>query len=237
MFPIHHLESCTSTNDEIIPLVAQSCSPLALYTFHQTKGRGQYGNTWKSFKHQNLAYSLALNVEFFPYSGSLFNFHTACVLRDILANLTQYEVEIKWPNDMILLGKKVSGMLIEKQKIGDAFYYIIGIGINILQTDFSDLPKASSLLLKTKRNYHLEEFTMALHEGLCKGLLQTASEEAILHRFNQHLFRKGKISVFNFQGMRQNGIIQSADYDGKLWIELEHDGLKAFNNKEIELLY
>lgn len=237
MIPIHHLESCTSTNDEIIPLVAASQESMAVYTFHQTQGRGQYGNVWKSFKNQNLAYSLALDIAFFPHSGSLFNFHTACVLRDILANLTQFEIKIKWPNDMIILGKKVSGMLIEKQKIGERYYYIIGIGINVLQTDFSDLPKASSIAVKTQKHYDLNRFTTTFHKAFCEAIIKPKSENDILENFNHHLFRKGIISVFETKEMRQNGIIQSASSDGKLWIELEHEGLKSFANKEIQLLY
>lgn len=237
MFPIFYLEKCNSTNDEILRFVKELQLPAATYTFNQTKGRGQYGNTWESTKDQNLAYSIALKVRDFQMSSILFNFHTACILREFLANLTKTKVEIKWPNDIVIHGKKISGMLIEKQKIEDVDYYIAGIGINVLQKDFSGLPKAGSLLTQTHKEFDLKEFVEKLHNSFYISYQNQTTKESILNNFNEHLFRKNQISVFEIEGVRQNGIIKHVDECGFLWIELENDGLKKFNNKEIELLY
>lgn len=237
MFPIFYLEKCASTNDEILKFINESNSPVAVYTFNQTKGRGQYGNTWENQKDQNLAYSIALKVAGFQMSGSLFNFRTACVLRDFLANLTKTKVEIKWPNDIIIHGKKISGMLIEKQKINGEDFYIIGIGINVLQKDFKGLSKAGSLFTQTHEEFELKEFSEKLHSAFCNSFQIKAEDHQILDDFNENLFRRNQISVFEIDGVRQNGIIKNADENGFLWVELENDGLQKFNNKEIELLY
>jgi BirA family biotin operon repressor/biotin-[acetyl-CoA-carboxylase] ligase len=58
-----------------------------------------------------------------------------------------------------------------------------------------------------------------------------------MHLFNNSLFRKDEISVFELNEKRQNGIIKNADRNGNLWIELENDGLHSFYHKEIKLLY
>lgn len=237
MFPIFYLEKCNSTNDEILYYVKENHSPAAVYTFNQINGRGQYGNTWKTNKDHNLAYSIALKVRDFQISGSLFNFHTASILRDFIAKLTKNSVEIKWPNDIIINAKKVSGLLIEKQKIDGENYYIGGIGINVLQTDFAGLPKAGSILTQTKHRFDLVDFTAKLHTHFCGSFQKELSAEGVLEDFNKNLFRKNQISVFEQNGVRQNGIIRHADENGFLWIELEKDGLQKFNNKEIELLY
>lgn len=237
MFPLFYLEKCSSTNDEILHFVKEIHSPAAVYTFNQINGRGQYGNTWKTNNDRNLAYSIALKVRDFQISGSLFNFRTASILRDFLAKLTKTNVEIKWPNDIIINGKKVSGMLIEKQKIEGEDYYIAGIGINVLQTDFTGLPKAGSILTQTEQQFDLTDFTEKLHNYLCESFQNELSGKDVLDDFNKNLFRKNQISVFELKGVRQNGIIKYADEDGFLWIELENDGLQKFNNKEIELLY
>ena len=68
-------------------------------------------------------------------------------------------------------------------------------------------------------------------------LISAPHSEDILEDFNENLFRKNKISVFELNGVRQNGIIKYADENGFLWIDMEKDGLQKFNNKEIELLY
>lgn len=237
MFPLFYLEKCSSTNDEILYFVKENRLPAAVYTFNQINGRGQYGNTWKTNKDRNLAYSIALKVRDFQISGSLFNFRTASILRDFIAKLTKNSVETKWPNDIIINGKKVSGMLIEKQKIEGEDYYIAGIGINVLQTDFSGLPKAGSILTQTQQRFDLEDFTAKLHTHFCASFQNELSAEDILEDFNENLFRKNKISVFELNGVRQNGIIKYADENGFLWIDMEKDGLQKFNNKEIELLY
>jgi biotin-(acetyl-CoA carboxylase) ligase len=66
---------------------------------------------------KNLAYTLAVNTQNILCSDFIFNYYTAIVVRDFLANLTDNDVKIKWPNDIILKGKKIVGILIEKKKL------------------------------------------------------------------------------------------------------------------------
>lgn len=234
-----YLPECSSTNDEILHFLPMPSNQdtISVYTFNQTKGRGQYGNVWENFPDQNLAFSMAVKTFKIPISDSIFNFRTANILRDFIAKLTQTEVQVKWPNDIILNNKKVSGMLIEKKSAENESYYIIGIGVNILQTNFEHLPKAGSILTQTKRNFDLKEWAEAMQQYFETHLFHENKEEEILSEYNQHLFRKEMISVFEIKGVRQNGIIKKVTPDGRLWIDLENDGLDSFYHKEIELLY
>uniref|UniRef100_UPI0025B920D5 biotin--[acetyl-CoA-carboxylase] ligase n=1 Tax=Chryseobacterium sp. TaxID=1871047 RepID=UPI0025B920D5 len=226
-----------STNDEILQFLLYGKSDfIGLYTYNQTGGRGQYGNRWAIIPEQNLAFSLAANSLNFKISDSLFNYYTASIVRDFLASLTEYPVEIKWPNDIILKGKKVVGILIERKKAQSKNYYIIGIGINILQKDFNEISNAGSLLTQTGTTFNLSDLTYSLYDTFIKRLSNIPSEEEIMNHFNLHLFRKDKISVFEIRQKRQNGIIKFADKKGELWIELE-DGLQSFYHKEVKLLY
>lgn len=232
------LEECSSTNDEISEHFAlKNSGHFAIYTFNQTKGRGQYGNLWESPKNQNLAYSIAIPSDKFIIRNDLLNFHTAIILADFLAIMTKTIVKIKWPNDIIIKNKKVSGILIEKKNINAVPYFIIGIGLNILQKDFTHLPKAGSLLTQTGVEFTLHEFTKTLNNYLLENLNQEISEENILEKLNQMLFKKDEISVFEIKKTRQNGIIQKVDENGFLWVDLENDGLQKFYHKEIEMLY
>jgi len=235
MSPIFHLEKCFSTNDEILSLLSEDES-TAVFTFNQIQGRGQYGKIWNIIPNQNLAYSLAVKASEITVSNTFLNYYTAIIIRDFLANLTKSDSKIKWPNDIILKGKKVCGILIEKKKVLNVEYYIIGIGINVLQTDFSNLPKAGSVLSVTGLSFDLNDFVNQFHQYLMSRMKDINSEE-ILNTYNYSLFRKGEISVFQKNDLRQNGIIKSADENGFLWIDLENEGLKKFFHKEIELLY
>ncbi|MCS3532509.1 biotin--[acetyl-CoA-carboxylase] ligase [Chryseobacterium sp. JUb7] len=238
MSQLFYLKECSSTNDEISKfLLYENSDFFGLHTFNQTKGRGQYGNTWASTAEKNLAYTLAVKAQNFKVSDFMFNYYTAIIIRDFLAKLTENTVHIKWPNDIILKNKKIVGILIEKKKINQNNYFIIGAGFNVLQDTFDEISNAGSLLTQTGQRFELEEFTLKLHDFLTEKLKNLPSEQEIMEQFNHHLFRKDQISVFEIEKERQNGIIKHADEKGELWIELEKDGLKPFYHKEIKLLY
>lgn len=231
-----YFNNCASTQDELIDFLNQhylSEDFLAVYTFNQTKGRGQYGNSWENLPEENLAYSFALKTKNINISDTCFNFYTAILVRDFIANLTKTEVKIKWPNDLILKNKKICGMLFEKNKN----YYVVGIGINILQENFKNLPKAGSVLSQTGLSFQLKAFTESLHQYLFEHLVQKEIPNNILELYQLHLYRKNEVSVFEKNEVRQNGIIQNVDENGYIWIDLENEGLQKFFHKEIELLY
>ena len=231
-----YFNNCASTQDELIDFLNQhylSEDFLAVYTFNQTKGRGQYGNSWENLPEKNLAYSFALKTKNINVSDTCFNFYTAILVRDFIANLTKTEVKIKWPNDLILKNKKICGMLFEKNKN----YFLVGIGINILQENFKNLPKAGSVLSQTGLFFELKAFTESLHQYLFEHLVQKEIPNNILELYQLHLYRKNEVSVFEKNEVRQNGIIQKVDENGYIWIDLENEGLQKFFHKEIELLY
>ena len=108
---LFYLKECSSTHDVIENFLSHDTLDLqAVYTFNQTKGKGQYGNSWESGHNLSLAYSVAVPDELVKLPNHLFNFHTAEVLADFLAILTNQTPEIKWPNDIIINKKKVSGI-------------------------------------------------------------------------------------------------------------------------------
>lgn len=231
-----YFNNCASTQDELIDFLNQhylSEDFLAVYTFNQTKGRGQYGNSWENLPEKNLAYSFALKTKNINISDTCFNFYTAILVRDFIANLTKTEVKIKWPNDLILKNKKICGMLFEKNKN----YFVVGIGINILQENFKNLPKAGSVLSQTGLSFELKAFTESLHQYLFEHLVQKEIPNNILELYHLHLYRKNEVSVFEKNKVRQNGIIKNVDETGHIWIDLENEGLQKFFHKEIELLY
>lgn len=231
-----YFNNCASTQDELIDFLNQhylSEDFLAVYTFNQTKGRGQYGNSWENLPEENLAYSFALKTKNINISDTCFNFYTAILVRDFIANLTKTEVKIKWPNDLILKNKKICGMLFEKNKN----YFVVGIGINILQENFKNLPKAGSVLSQTGLSFELKAFTESLHQYLFEHLIQKEIPNNILELYHLHLYRKNEVSVFEKNEVRQNGIIKNVDENGYIWIDLENEGLQKFFHKEIELLY
>lgn len=238
MTNLFYIPECTSTQVEIENYLSQDVAKfLAVYTFNQTNGKGQYGKQWNLQENLNLAYSLAVPLDQIKVPIHLLNFHTARVLADFVATLANMPVKIKWPNDIILSHKKIAGILIEKKIITNQGYYIIGIGLNVCQDNFEHLPQAGSLLTQTSMSFNLQSVADALHQYLQTHLIKDDAPDIILSKLNERLFRKDQISVFQIGDVRQNGIIKSVDSDGYIWIDLENDGLKRFFNKEIAMLY
>ena len=119
MFKYHYFETLDSTND-----TAQSYPPFSvIHAGRQTKGRGRMGRTWDSFD-GNLFMSLVVPQ---PAVPSDYSFITALAVALTLAPLSP---RIKWPNDVLINGKKISGILLETAR-EQADKLIIGIGINI----------------------------------------------------------------------------------------------------------
>jgi BirA family biotin operon repressor/biotin-[acetyl-CoA-carboxylase] ligase len=235
---LFYLEECLSTQDELNPILLLNPQNFCgVYTFNQTKGRGQYGNSWQTKPNENIAFSLAAKSSVFQLNDTFFNYYTAILVRDFLANLTALSTKIKWPNDIILEKKKVVGILIEKRKLKNETYFVIGIGLNVLQREFPEISNAGSLFTQTNHEFGLHDLAENLCDFLIKHMAVNISESEVLERFNAHLFRKNEISVFEIQERRQNGIVQNADGNGNLWIDLENDGLQKFYHKEIKLLY
>ncbi|WP_332453283.1 biotin--[acetyl-CoA-carboxylase] ligase [Chryseobacterium aquaticum] len=237
MSDLFYQKECSSTNDEISQVLLYPDSNFfGLYTFNQTKGRGQYGNTWISTAEKNLAYTIAVKTDSISLSDFMFNYYTAIAVRQYIAILTENTVKIKWPNDIILTNKKVAGILIEKRKYNGENYFLIGTGINVLQEKFDEISNAGSIFTQTKKKHDLQTVVKEFHRFLIEKFKNPTSEIEVLDGFNENLFRKDEISVFEIEGLRQNGIIRKADENGKIWIEFEN-GLQAFYHKEIKLLY
>lgn len=237
MSDLFYQKECSSTNDEIPQVLLYPDSNfVGLYTFNQTKGRGQYGNTWISTAEKNLAYTIAVKTDSISLSDFMFNYYTAIAVRQYIAILTENTVKIKWPNDIILTNKKVAGILIEKRKYNGENYFLIGTGINILQEKFDEISNAGSIFTQTGKKHDLQTVVKEFHRFLIEKFKNPTSEIEVLDGFNENLFRKDEISVFEIEGLRQNGIIRKADENGKIWIEFEN-GLQAFYHKEIKLLY
>ncbi len=98
MSDLFYQKECSSTNDEISQVLLYPDSNfVGLYTFNQTKGRGQYGNTWISTAEQNLAYTVAVKTGSISLSDFMFNYYTAIAVRQYIAILTENTVKIKWP--------------------------------------------------------------------------------------------------------------------------------------------
>ncbi|MBR1841224.1 MAG: biotin--[Alphaproteobacteria bacterium] len=125
---IFHYNKVTSTNDVALTQSRISDGKFVIVADTQTAGRGRRGRAWQSLE-GNLFFSAGL-----PYPiqqcGALVMLCSLSLLQTIKSLCPTADVQLKWPNDVLLNGAKVSGMLLEK---GEKNYMIVGIGVNISQ--------------------------------------------------------------------------------------------------------
>ncbi|WP_147679141.1 biotin--[acetyl-CoA-carboxylase] ligase [Algibacter pacificus] len=208
----------------------------------QTKGRGQMGTIWESGTAKNLTFSVFKDVSslgmeqrfYISVVVALSTFKTLKVLG--IPNLS-----IKWPNDILSANKKVCGILIENViKQSQLQASIIGVGLNVNQTDFGNLPKASSLKLISGKVFVLDEIlvTLILNMKYYFRILEVGNLELLKQEYETNLFRKNKPSTFkDAEGLMFSGFIKGISSDGKLEVLIEDDIIKTFDLKEISLLY
>lgn len=208
----------------------------------QTQGRGQMGAQWQAEASKNLTFSVFKDVSFLSVTQQFYiSKVTALAIIKTLEVLKIAKLSIKWPNDILSADKKIAGVLIENLiKSSQIQGSIIGIGLNINQKFFDDLPQASSLHLLTGVIYDKDEVLSLLLKCLELYLkqLEALDLESITEEYESQLFRINKPSTFETPNKnRFSGYIKGVSEDGKLEILLEDDIIKAFDLKEVILQY
>jgi BirA family biotin operon repressor/biotin-[acetyl-CoA-carboxylase] ligase len=207
----------------------------------QTKGKGQMGSVWVSEPSKNLIMSVLVK-DFLWDNSQIFDINIATSVSVIQAlelwNIP--ELSIKWPNDIMSYNKKIGGILIENSlKSNGTITSIVGLGLNVNQTNFEYLPKASSLATICNTSFDKEKILLKIVETLERNIqFWDQNKDSLWKNFTNSLFKKGIPMPFS-DGNQQNfmGIIQGVTSFGKLQILLEDDSVSEFDIKEVQMLY
>ncbi|MDO1499838.1 biotin--[acetyl-CoA-carboxylase] ligase [Winogradskyella maritima] len=209
---------------------------------HQKEGRGQMGTQWDAEPSKNLTFSIFKHVDFVSYTHQFYiSMAVALGVTKALKTLQIPKLAIKWPNDILAERKKIGGILIENSiKQGQLSFSVIGIGLNVNQKFFNNLPKASSLHILTGKLYSIEELMMTILEGIQHyfEIFEAKNYKSIKSEYEALLFRKHKPSTFRTlsEGIF-TGYINGISDDGKLEVLVEDQIIKTYDLKEIELQY
>ena len=221
---IVHIESCDSTNNYIAKLISGGNIDFGtvILADEQTNGKGQRGSKWQSRPAENMIFSLYLDSANLSVKNQfiLTQFVSVSLVRALLK--FGLNASIKWPNDIYVNGKKIAGVLIENQMSGMMLSgSIIGIGLNINQTDFGQL-NATSLKLE-------------------KGVFTKVSEVAylIINELNsaylEYLWRLNEKASFRDKNGEFEGIIRGTEENGLLRMERNGEMVK-YDLKEISFV-
>ena len=198
----------------------------------QTKGRGRFNREWLTEKDNNLSvtfcFQLKANTLHLTSISHIIALSFINCLRD--KNL---DPKIKWPNDVMLDNKKLSGMLCEIQTKNDISDVFLGIGINVNNsTEFLEKidQKATSLKAFTKKDWDKDELLELLKKEFSKNLemFKAKGFEPFHEEFENLLLYKGEKITF-FDGQKNYiGCLHSISSDGKLNLYMPNKEMITF---------
>lgn len=243
MNEVRFLPECSSTNTYVKEHFEEFGPIGAVYTLHQTAGRGRLGRKWESAPGKALYYSVAIREPL--AQPSTLPLLASLAVRRQLELRYGVQCQIKWPNDLLLNGKKVVGILCESVCYGfqnQGRGIVCGIGINLAQSqsdlDAAGLPHASSLALEGVA-VDLENDPSWLAEGLTdfgfdRPMFTFAREGFACFReeYKAACINLGKCVTFDLpDGSKGSGIAVDIDTEGRLVVQTDAGAQHIFTGE------
>ncbi|OGS69820.1 MAG: biotin--[acetyl-CoA-carboxylase] ligase [Flavobacteria bacterium RIFCSPLOWO2_12_FULL_31_7] len=238
------LSAIDSTNSYLKELITKQTVEnfTVVLAENQTNGRGQRGANWEAESGKNLTFSI-LTKDILLSFEEVFNLNVvvAVSLFQTFSNLKIPNLTTKWANDILADKKKICGILIENQfKSNSEIFSVIGIGINVNQENFINLPQASSLKIISGQEWNKDEVLLTFLNQFQNNINLYKNEGAkyFWEVYHENLFKKNMPMAFeNAQNDKFMGIIKQVLPNGLLQIQLEDDSLQLFDIKEVKMLY
>jgi len=231
-----YLNEVQSTNQylkDYISLDRDNIQNIAIYTDNQLNGYGKQGRAWHTEKGHNLSMSVLLK----NINSDLISIFALNATLNTISELTGLQLFAKWPNDILLDNKKLCGILCENIYNGDYKYTIIGIGVNVNNSDFpSDLAhKATSLYYKTGRAWDIDKLFECILSTFEVALANFDVINA-LQQYRKSCLNIGKNIEIIVNKESMQGKVLAIDDKGHLLVD-HGDRIKAYAGGEVSLFY
>lgn len=190
----------------------------------QTDGRGRRGRAWESPAGSSIYMSILLRPEIIPSRAPMLTLVMAQSVAEAIREMTGVDAQIKWPNDIVLNGKKICGMLTEMStEIDWISYVVIGVGINVNTENFPEELKdqATSLWLEEGKRYKraaLIAQIMKRFESCYEQFIKTGDLSGIQEDYNRLLVNRDREVRILEPGHEYNGHALGIDETGELLV-------------------
>lgn len=237
-----YYDSVDSTNTEAKRLADKNAVHGTLVAAGtQTAGKGRRGRAWTSDPGTGVWMTVILRPEFSPPSASMLTLIMGMAVAKAAEELTGLEAKIKWPNDVVLNGRKICGILTEMSAEPDYIHHvIIGVGVNVNIDSFPDelKEKATSFLQETGEEYRLADIIERigiLFEHYYGIFIRTGDLLALREEYNQRLAGLHKAVRVLDPHEPFEGISRGINELGELVVELEDKSVRNVYAGEISV--
>lgn len=224
---IHYFTEIDSTNRLAVKLAAEGAAEGEIVLADsQSRGKGRLGRSWFSPPGANLYLSVILRPSLAPADAPQLTLTAAVALAETIKSCLGYAPAIKWPNDILVGGKKLAGVLTESSTDRERLHFVvIGIGVNlnlpaeILPEEIRD--SATSLLILKRERVDRTAFAGELIQSLdrCYGELEQRGFPYIADRWESFFELKGRKVRVEMGDRQLSGTARGIDRDGALLVE------------------
>lgn len=238
--------STASTNDIAWEYaVNPACHGLCVLAERQSAGRGRRGRSWLGGNGQSILCSILLIEP--PIEAELLTLTAAVAVAEAVQSFCGLNARIKWPNDILVHGKKLAGILVEKRSVGNRACFVVGVGVNCNQTTtaFEGVElrtPATSLRLETGTEVDRTEWVCVLLESLeqwlvCSPSFSVAKKEhaetctpnnPVIERWIQLSTLLGRHITIECDNRTYSGYCRGIDPTEGLVVQLESGAVRAF---------
>ncbi len=226
-------ESIDSTNDYAKRLIEkEDVEPTLIIADTQTSGRGRGEHTWVSLSDGNIycsyVYKIGISAKHLPAITLVTALGIIRALNEILGNGQDktFKLEIKWPNDILLNGKKIVGILTELVQRGENYYVIVGTGINVSWSiddiKRANLPYAGAINQIMNLSLSKEEVQKRIEDNLGRifdDFLNKSSFDMFFEEYNSYLMNKDKILYYTQNNIEKSGLCLGINKTGELLVK------------------
>ena len=240
---IRVFEETNSTNDVAEKLARDGVKEgVVVFAESQTRGRGRLGRRWISPPRKGLWFSVLLRPDLRPQAATQLTVAAATALRRAIRDQTGLTPEIKWPNDILIKGRKVAGVLTElSAELDRVKHLILGIGVdvNLAVSEFpADLRKvATSLKIETGRHVQRAALAARILSELDRDYQRIRDHrfQEIVDEWEQHCATLGRRVSIQIGERSLQGHAEALDEDGALLLRTQHGRLERIIGGDVTL--
>jgi BirA family biotin operon repressor/biotin-[acetyl-CoA-carboxylase] ligase len=238
---IRVFEQTTSTNDVVEKLARDGVKEgVVVFAESQTKGRGRLGRKWISPANKGLWFSILLRPNLRPPETTQLTVAAATALCRAIAAETGLNPEIKWPNDILVAGRKVAGILTElSAELDRVNYVVVGIGVDV-NLGLTELPaelrkQVTSLRIEADRAFSRADLATAILRELDNdyGRLCAGQFAAVADEWQARCQTIGCDVTIQIGDRRVQGRAESLGENGELLLRTEHGHLERISGGDV----